>query len=56
MDKWYPPDFEQRQGFEVLMEFPDQIKSLERIGDQLFVTLMNGKVIEVTDITGEAKH
>jgi hypothetical protein len=54
-DEWWPPDFERRPG-NVLMEFPEQIKSLQRIGDRVFVTLDDGKVIDVTELLGNPKH
>lgn len=49
------PEFDRRDG-EVLMEFPDPIKSLQVIDGKLFVILFDGRVIEATELTGEARH
>jgi hypothetical protein len=48
-------DFTKRSG-ELLMEFPLPVKSIKRVGDRLFVTLMDGQVIDCTDLLGEAKQ
>jgi hypothetical protein len=53
--EWWPPEFERRTA-DILMEFPQRIKSLQRIGDRLFVTLDDGGTIDVTELLGNAKH
>jgi hypothetical protein len=55
LDTWWPPEFEKASG-NVLMEFPELIKSLLQVDGRLFVTLESGRVIDCTDLLGEAKH
>jgi hypothetical protein len=52
---WWPPEFGRRTG-DVLMEFPEHIKSLLTIDGRMFVTLDSGEVIDCTDLLGEAKQ
>jgi hypothetical protein len=54
-DEWWPPEFEKRTG-DVLMEFPELIRSLLTIAGRTFVTLESGKIIDCTDLLGKAKH